>query len=198
MNDPRQEPIKVYYNLVAKCKQDRNIASVADYLRAQRGKGSPPINMVNQTFKFVLQEGSGSGGEPKARVCYRYYWGMACKFGDQCRHAHLEKGTAAHRAFERDPEEMERYNAWLEKQKDAAAGSPKVKPPEPPSAVHAVARAKVKKKKKKGSGAGKAANAAAAQGSEELAPKLSGTVSQGRCQSLRPRRTSLKHSSFTR
>ena len=63
---------------MAKCKQDCDIASVADYLRAQRGKGSLPTNLVNQSF--VLQEGSGSRGTPTAHVCYQYYCGMTCKF----------------------------------------------------------------------------------------------------------------------
>ena len=85
------------------------------------------------------------------RVCYRFYRGMTCKFGDQCRHAHLEKGSAACREFEQNPAEMERYNAWLELQKDASeiAGSPKAKPDAPPAAHAAEAKATKKKKKKK-------------------------------------------------
>ena len=71
---------------------------------------------------------------------------------------------------------MERCNTWLESQKDVlgTAGSPKVKPDTPPAAHAAAAKATKKKKKKKGSGAGPAVNAASAQGSEELAPKLTG------------------------
>ena len=111
MNDPRQVPMDVLLALVSKCKQDRDVASVYDYLKARATASKTPFPqpaIMNQAF--AAQQGASGGGESTGRVWDCYYRGMTCKFGDQYRHAHLEKGSAARREFERNPAKMERYS----------------------------------------------------------------------------------------
>ena len=79
---------------------------------------------------------------------------------------------------------------------EGPAGSPKTKLPDAPPAAHATAAKAKKKKKKKGAGAGQAVNAASAQGSEELAPKLSGK--SGSLSVTAPEAMWRRHLNFTR
>ena len=145
MNDPRQEPMGVLLALVAKCKLDRDVACVYDYLKARSSTKAPPPAITNQAFAAQQEKGPGSSG----RACYRFFRGDTCKYGADCRHQHPEKGSAGRRAFEQNPAEMERDNTWLESLKTAAAGTPTTNSSPPAAANTATAKTPKKKTKKK-------------------------------------------------
>ena len=173
MNDARQDPMDVVLALVQKCKQGRDVASIHDYLGSQNRRHNPPPAPLNQVLN-AQQQVPGDGGAVR-RMCYRHYYGVHCKFGDNCKHLHAAKGSAARRAFEQDPTKMGRYNTWLEARKGSqpAPSSPKAAPP---AAAHAAAAKSPKKKvKKKASGSGAAVNTAAKEAAE-LAPRLTGST----------------------
>ena len=113
MNDTRQDPMDVILALIMKCKQDRDVSSIHEYLRGPNRKqtiSSAPLNQV------LTAQKEPRGGQPSAagdggtvrHMCYRNYLGVPCKFGNQCKHIHAEPGSAARRDFERDSTEMQR------------------------------------------------------------------------------------------
>ena len=59
MNDSRQDPLDVLLALIQKCKQDRDVASVYDYLGSQTGKSTPKPAPLNQ----VLAAQQGASGD---------------------------------------------------------------------------------------------------------------------------------------
>ena len=162
--------------LVQKCRQDRDVASIHDYLGTQNRRQTSNTAPLNQVLTTQQQPTGGDGGSSR-RMCYRNYLGVSCKFGNECKHIHAGPNSAARRDFEQNPAEMERYGAWLEtfqaarKEAKSPAGSPKGTPP---PAAHA-ASAKSPKKTKKKKGAGAAVNTAAKE-AKELAPKLTGNT----------------------
>ena len=105
--------------LVQKCKQGRDVASIHDYLGSQNRRQNPQPAPLNQVLN-AQQQVTGNGGTGR-RMCYRDYLGVHCKFGANCKHIHAPKGSAAMRAFEQGPTEMERYNAWLETRNESHA-----------------------------------------------------------------------------
>ena len=160
--------------LVQKCKQDRDVASIHEYLGSTNRRHNPLPAPLNQVLN-AQQQVPGDGGAVR-QMCYCHYHGVHCKFGDSCKHLHAAKGSAARRAFEQDPTEMERYNAWLEARKESQS-TPSSPRAAPPAAAHAAAAKSPKKKvkKKKASGSGAAVNTAAKEAAE-LAPKLTGST----------------------
>ena len=99
--------------LILKCRQDRDVASIHDYLGTQNRRQTISSAPLNQVLTTQQQPMGGDGGSSR-RMCYRNYLGVPCKFGSQCKHIHAEPNSAARREFEQNPTEMERYGAWLE------------------------------------------------------------------------------------
>ena len=93
MNDPQQDPLDVVLALIQKCKQDRDVASICDYLRSQTGKSTPQPVLLNQVL--AAQQGVSGDDESEQRMCYRHHYGVHCKFGDKYKHIHAPKGSAA-------------------------------------------------------------------------------------------------------
>ena len=84
MNDTRQDPMDVILALILKCRQDRDVASIHDYLGAphrRQNLSTAPLNQVlttQQQLRGGQPSAAGDGG-PSRSMCYRNYLGVPCK-----------------------------------------------------------------------------------------------------------------------
>ena len=117
-----QETAQAYHSMASNCEADRPHAAMFNMLQeagreiALDGKSSAKPSTKNREVHELAAKS----------ICYNNVQKPGgCRFGDRCRHLHVAPGSSQHTDWLNNSDEQEKYTAFLEKAKSAAAAAKK-------------------------------------------------------------------------